>query len=229
MPEPSGGSQADVVGVLLAGGAGRRLGVRSKPGAMLAGRPLMSYPLAALTEVCQRVAVVCKRTSLLPPLAAAERWDEPDRPQHPKTGIVHALERAGGPVLVLGADMPFVTADACRALLLAAQGGSEAPAVVGVAELLQPLFAVYRPAALDPLRAAPDEVRLTHAVAALEALRVELPPAVVRSVNTRAELAAAEAAFEGALKLESPDGSVGDFTGRAGVGRGRRGRALPAR
>ena len=45
-----------------------------------------------------------------------ERWDEPDEPRHPLTGIVHALERAGGPVLVCAADMPFVTPGTLRAL-----------------------------------------------------------------------------------------------------------------
>ena len=132
-----------MIGVVLAGGEGRRLGRGSKAAAPLAGRPLVEYPLEALAEVCERVAVVCKRGTRLPDLPDAERWDEPDEPRHPLTGIVHALETAGGPVLVCAADMPFVTAEACRTLI---QGAGGSPAVVAsAAGVLQPTFGLYAP------------------------------------------------------------------------------------
>jgi molybdenum cofactor guanylyltransferase len=180
-----------VIGVVLAGGAGRRLGRGSKPAALLGGRPLIEYPLAALSGVCERLAVVCKSGTRLPDLAGAERWEEPDRPRHPLTGIVHALETAEAPVLVCAADMPFVTADACRTLL---QGAGGSPAVVATAQgLLQPTFALYAPAALDTLRTAPDGAPLTETVEVLDPARVALPPALVRSINTPEDLAEAEA------------------------------------
>jgi molybdenum cofactor guanylyltransferase len=179
-----------VIGVVLAGGAGSRLGAASKPGALLAGRPLVAYPLAALAAVCSRVAVVCKASTSLPAFEGVERWDEPDAPRHPLTGIVYALERAGEPVLVCAADMPFVTADACRSLLTAPQ---KSVAVVAAAEgVLQPVFAVYAPGALESLRAAPEDAPLTRTVEALDPTRVALPPQVVASVNTPEELAEAE-------------------------------------
>jgi molybdenum cofactor guanylyltransferase len=180
-----------VIGALLAGGSGSRLGNASKPAAPLAGRPLAAYPAAALADVCERVAVVCKADTELPPLPGVERWDEPDEPRHPLTGVVHALETAGGPVLVCAADMPFVTADACRTLLqVAGQGGA---AVVATADgILQPTFGLYAPAALDVLRAAPADAALTATVEALDPVRVALPAALVRSVNTPEDLAEAE-------------------------------------
>ena len=183
-----------MIGTILAGGAGRRLGRRGgKPGALLAGRPLIAYPLAALAAVCERVAIVCKPGTTLPELPAAERWDEPEEPRHPLTGIVHALERAGAPVLVCAADMPFVTPDACRTLVAAARGGGS-PAAVAVADgILQPVFGVYAPAALEGLKAAEPGVALTTTVESLAPVRVALPPALVRSVNTPEELAQAEA------------------------------------
>jgi molybdopterin-guanine dinucleotide biosynthesis protein A len=184
-------------GAVLAGGAGRRMrGVPGgKPGALLAGRPLLSYPAAALAGACDRVAVVCKPGSALPALDGVERWEEPEEPRHPLTGIVYALERADEPVLVCASDMPFVTADACRTLLAAAGGGA-APAAVAVADgLLQPVFGLYAPAALAGLRAAPPGARLTDTVESLEPVRVALPPRLVESVNTPEELAAAEAAL----------------------------------
>jgi molybdopterin-guanine dinucleotide biosynthesis protein A len=185
-----------VIGAVLAGGAGSRLGRQSKPAALLAGRPLVSYPLAALGAVCERLAVVCKPDTTLPGLDAAERWDEPAEPRHPIVGIVHALERAGAPVLVCAADMPFVTADACRTLLEAAGAGARGPAVVAVAEgVLQPVFGLYAPAALETLRAAPGDAPLTATVEALDPARVALPPALVRSINSAEDLVAAEAAL----------------------------------
>jgi molybdopterin-guanine dinucleotide biosynthesis protein A len=176
--------------VLLAGGAGSRLGKSSKPAAELAGRPLIAYPLAALAAVCERVAVVCKPDTELPDLPGVERWDEPAEPRHPLTGIVHALDTAGAPVLVCAADMPFVTADACGTLLGAA---TSAPAVVAVADgVLQPTFALYAPAALETLRAAPEGDPLTRTVEALDPTHVALPGALLRSVNTPEDLRDAE-------------------------------------
>jgi len=179
-------------GTVLAGGRGSRLG-GDKPGALLAGRPLISYPLAALSEVCPRVAVVCKRATALPPLSqGVERWEEPDEPRHPAAGVAHALERAGGPVLVCAADMPFVTAEDCRRLAEAAAAAPEAAAVVAeAAGWLQPTFAVYRPVALPVLRAC-GNAPLMRAVERLAPSLVSLPPDSMRSVDTPDALAAAE-------------------------------------
>ncbi len=186
-----------MIGAVLAGGANDRLGQGPKPAALLGGRPLASYPVGALAGVCDRVAVVCKRSTQLPELPGTERWEEPDEPRHPVTGIVHALETAGGPVLVCAADMPFVTADACRTLLSAT---GSTPAVVATgAGILQPTLGLYAPAALDVLRDAPEGAPLTSTVEALHPSRVALPPALLRSVDTLDELAEAEAALAAGL------------------------------
>ena len=181
---------ASVIGALLAGGSGTRLGKGSKPGAALAGRTLIAYPLAALAAVCDRVAVVCKPDTELPELPGAERWDEPAEPRHPLTGIVHALVTAEAPVLICAADMPFVTSDACRTLLGAV---ATAPAVVAVAEgVLQPTFGLYAPAALERLRAAAPGEPLSRTVESLDPVHVALPGPLLRSVNTPEDLLAAE-------------------------------------
>ena len=177
---------------MLAGGAGRRLG-GSKPAATLAGRAMIEFPLAALAGACDRVAVVCKPGTRLPELTGVERWDEPESLRHPLSGIVHALERAGEPVLVCAADMPFVTADALQTLLAGAGRAGGRPVVAVSEGRLQPVLGLYAPAVLDELRAAPDDAPLTRTVEALDPVRVALPPALVRSVDTPEELAAAEA------------------------------------
>ena len=180
-----------MIGVLLAGGRGRRLAGRSKAAVEVAGRPLAAYPATALSAVCDRLAFVAKPGSELPHIPGVERWDEPAEPQHPALGIVHALEHAGEAVFVCGADMPYVTPDACHTVIA---GGGAARAAVAVASgVVQPLLAVYGLAALDTLRAVPPDGRLTDAVEALQPARVALPPAIVRSVNTPEDLAQAEA------------------------------------
>jgi molybdopterin-guanine dinucleotide biosynthesis protein A len=177
-----------VIGALLAGGSGSRLGSGSKAAAALGGRPLAAYPAAALAEVCERVAVVCKRDTALPDLPATERWEEPDEPRHPLTGIVHALERAHPePVLVCAGDMPFVTPAGLRAL---AAHGTTAVAVAG--GVLQPVLGLYTPDVLPALRSAEPDAPLTRTVEALRPELVPLPPAQVRSIDTPEDLASAE-------------------------------------
>lgn len=191
-----------MIGAVLAGGAGRRLGIADgggKAGVELAGRALVEYPLAVLAGICERVAIVCKPATRLPALGGAagtvERWDEPVEPRHPLTGIVHALERAGAPVLICAADMPLVTAEACHSLIaVAARGGAAATVAVRCGQL-QPVLGVYAQQALEPLRHAPADVPLTAVVAALDPVRVALPAAVTRNVNTPEDLTAAAAAL----------------------------------
>jgi molybdopterin-guanine dinucleotide biosynthesis protein A len=180
-----------LIGVVLAGGEGRRIG-GGKAGRVLAGKPLAAYPAEALQAVCERVAIVAKPGTELPPLEGVERWDdEPAEPRHPLTGIVHALERAGGePVLVCAADMPFLTPEALSTLMAA--GGSAQAAVAVSGGVLQPVLAVYAPAALDSLRRAQPDAPLTRTVEALDPARVALPPPLTRSVDTEEDLQAAE-------------------------------------
>jgi molybdopterin-guanine dinucleotide biosynthesis protein A len=130
--------------------------------------------------------VVAKATTPLPPLGIPV-WHEPDAPVHPLLGIVTALERAERPVVAVGCDMPFVTAE----LLARLAAGPEAAVRAG--GRLAPFPARYEPAALPALRdalarAAP--VRAT--LAALDPVTIDVDEHVVASVNTPQELAAAQ-------------------------------------
>jgi molybdenum cofactor guanylyltransferase len=189
VPTATGWEATRVIGVVLAGGRGRRMGA-SKPTALLGGRPLVAYPVAALGSVCERVVVVCKAETELPP--GLERWEEPDEPRHPVAGIRFALERAGEAVLVCAADMPFVTGAVCGALLDGHHGESASATVAVTDGRLQPVFAVYSPAALAVLSAAEPDEPLTRIVERLDPVLVEVPAETVRSVNTPEELAAAD-------------------------------------
>jgi molybdopterin-guanine dinucleotide biosynthesis protein A len=178
---------------ILAGGRARRLG-GEKPTAELAGRPLIAYPLAAAAGARLEPFVVAKGETVLPQLDC-EVTVEPDLPVHPLRGILTALEHAGGPVLVLGCDMPFVTAP-----LLTWLAAWDPPAVAEVDGRIEPLLAIYGPADAPRLEAALErEGPLREAVTRLEPQRVgeaQLgrfgdPRDLARSVNTEADLAQA--------------------------------------
>jgi molybdopterin-guanine dinucleotide biosynthesis protein A len=182
------------LGVLLAGGAARRMG-GDKLRAPLLGRPLALWALDALRDVCAEVVVAAKAGTALPALPAGVlRLDEPDDPRHPLAGVVAALRHAGPDraVVALAADLPLVPAPLLRALL--ATPAEHAVAVAG--ERVQPLCARLGPAALGPLEAALTAGEpATRAVLALQPSLVEADAAWLLNVNSPADLAAAEAAL----------------------------------
>ena len=163
------------IGVVLAGGVGRRIG-GDKAMVELEGRPLVLYPLAVLRAVLDEVVVVAKQSTILPPLDAdVAIWLEADEPRHPLLGIVHALRCARGrPVIVVAGDMPFVTRGLVSAL--ARERSHGAPAVVPrAAGRLQPLCARYDPRALTALAASDFDAPVTEVVAALSPRIVDWP------------------------------------------------------
>ncbi|MDQ6605984.1 MAG: NTP transferase domain-containing protein, partial [Actinomycetota bacterium] len=97
------------IGVVLAGGRGRRMG-GEKATVLLAGQPLIAYPLQALAETVAEVRIIAKPDTELPNIAGVTVWIEPESPRHPLVGIVHALALAEGrAVLVCACDLPLVT------------------------------------------------------------------------------------------------------------------------
>lgn len=105
---------------VLAGGRGRRLG-GAKACVELAGRALIEYPLAAAAAAGLPTVVVAKSGSALPELSVPI-VREPDEPRHPLCGVVAALRAVGAPLLAVGCDMPFLTADLL--VRLAVPGGN---------------------------------------------------------------------------------------------------------
>lgn len=164
------------IGAVLAGGSGRRIG-GSKAIVGLRGRPLITYPLAALRSVLEDVVIVAKADTELPSLPGTTVWIEPSAPQHPIVGITHALALAGRRwVLVAAADMPFLNPAVVSALATTDPEG--AAAVVAVhAGRVHPLLGCYGPEAAPPLTAAlagGGDVALTDAVMALRPRLLEL-------------------------------------------------------
>jgi molybdopterin-guanine dinucleotide biosynthesis protein A len=168
-------ARAEPIGVVLAGGRGRRMGGQ-KATVVLSGQPLIAYPLQALARTVADVRIVAKPDTQLPSLAGVTVWIEPESPRHPLFGIVHALALAEGrSVLVCACDLPLVTPALLRALHR--QDPGEAPAVLASAgSEVQPLLGCYRPAALEPLRAlsVESQIPMRAAAEAIGAYRLEV-------------------------------------------------------
>jgi molybdopterin-guanine dinucleotide biosynthesis protein A len=213
-PEAAGPSGP--LGVVLAGGAALRLG-GAKATAVLGGRPLTAWVLAALRSVVGEAVVVGKPETKLPPLGdEPEVWREPASPLHPLAGIAWALERAGGrALLVCAVDLPFCE-DALRAVVGAGVGaragvgvGTEAGVGAGVgvgvgAPIViaagQPLLGIYRASVGAALREAVAAGRPARAtVGGLDAVSVAVPDPerTLFNVNTAEDLARAEAMVAG--------------------------------
>jgi len=176
----SGARETTPVGIVIAGGAGRRIG-GDKAIVELEGRALVLYPIEALHEVCDDVVVVAKRDTLLPPLAGiADLWVEPDLPRHPLCGLVHALRLAEGrPVLVVSVDLPLIDADTLRLLLAAGRATKTLAVLPRVHGQLEPFCAFYRPGALALLEGFAGDARALDVISRLD-------PEIVEPTDARA-------------------------------------------
>ena len=189
------------LGVLLAGGQGKRLGgVTAKALVMCAGRTLLERGLSTLTSLCDSVVVVAPQAMTLP-VDAACRVADPADAAGPLAGLVAGLgARPFDEALVLAVDMPLLspaTLTALRSLrgeataVLAAPGG-----------ITQPLAAWYTARAFATLAVAlaSGERSPTRAVFAMQPAIIgddvlaTLPGGLDAwlNVNTRAELDEAE-------------------------------------
>ncbi len=186
------------IGVILAGGSGRRIG-GSKATVQLAGTPLIAYPLRAMRDALDDVAIVAKTDTQLPSLPGVTVWIEPDEPRHPLVGIMQALALADRrPVVVCAADLPFVTGELVDELAGADPG--RAPAVLAALEgNFQPLLGCYQPRALELLErtgSAPDRP-LRECIAAIEPATLEVShPDLLFNVNTPDDLLQAAAMLD---------------------------------
>lgn len=196
------------VGVILAGGRGRRLG-GAKATILLAGRPLLAHPLAAMHAALAgagkepgdgpALAVVAKPGTPLPALGAVALWIEPREPSHPLVGLIRALEGAAGrAVLVCPVDLPFITPETLRRLATSPSEG--APALLAAhGGIAQPLLGRWEPAALAGLRGALDaggggSLPAMRAVARRLGARVtDVGADELENVNTPEDLARAQA------------------------------------
>lgn len=168
----------DTVGVVLAGGASRRMG-RDKAALAVDGETLAARAARRLLGVCARVAIADGGRGLVPGLPCL-----PDAPAPgPAAGILGAARAwPGHPLLVLACDLPRVSEALLRELMrrLPAAEAAEAGATADPDWVvprwergLEPLCALYRPAALAALAAAVERgIAAPHRLAEAAGLRV---------------------------------------------------------
>ena len=187
-----------VSGVVLAGGASRRMG-RDKALLELDGQPLLRVVIARLAAVCAEVLVVAGEADLYAGMGAPVVTDR--FPGVGALGGLHAgLDAASFDLaLVVGCDMPFLDPVVLRAFVAWADGYDVA--LLRRGEQVDPLHAAYRrtclPAIEDAIRAGKrriisffPQVRVRYVTAA-EATQLDPALRSFRNVNTPQEWEAA--------------------------------------
>jgi molybdopterin-guanine dinucleotide biosynthesis protein A len=190
---------AEPLGVVLAGGAGRRFGGSGggggggggggKASVVLGGVTLAARVAATLGAAVGEVVVGARPDTSVRGLGPSVAvWREPPgAPRHPLFGVAWALGRAGGrAVLVCAVDLPFVDVELLRRLArcdgLAVLDG-------------QPLVGRYPAGAAPALAAAAREGRPARAtVAKLDPIVIPVadPGRTLFNVNTSGDLTRAE-------------------------------------
>ena len=181
-----------ILGAVLAGGRGSRLGGR-KATAELAGRTLLDWTVELVGSVCDEVVVIAKPDTPLPPTSAAV-WRSAPADFHPRHGLVSALRGAHGrPVLVVPCDMPLVPTALLETLIAMVEDGSAA-AIPETGGYLQPLCAAYGPQALRELESAPEDEPLKHTLDRLEPAIIQADGVgeLMLNINHPADLERAE-------------------------------------
>jgi molybdenum cofactor guanylyltransferase len=150
----------DAVGFVAAGGRSLRMG-RDKALLPWAGSTLLDDALARMRVACPDVRILCGPVPRYGDRGVPLVTDRIDG-AGPLAGLEAALVSAAGrPVLVLGVDLPFVTAGTL-AFLLGRLDGADA-AVPAPEQMPQPLCAAYAPSCLPAVQAclAAGERRMT--------------------------------------------------------------------
>lgn len=146
-------NRVETLGLIVAGGAGRRLGAGvPKAAARLGGCTLLERAVATLRPICDAV-VVAAPAGLMLPEAGVPRVDDAPGGAGPLAGLVAGLAaRAHRIAIVLGVDFPLMRTAALAALRDAR--GAHPAVVPEPGGVPQPLAAVYANAAAARLEAA---------------------------------------------------------------------------
>jgi molybdopterin-guanine dinucleotide biosynthesis protein B/molybdopterin-guanine dinucleotide biosynthesis protein len=211
-PGSSGRPDSSVrVGVVIAGGRSRRTGV-DKRYLVLRGRTLLQRNLEFLRDLFPvlAVSVGVGQELDLGDTTGVELLPDAYPGASPLAGIVTALERFDAPLFALAADIAAPDAHAAARVLAACPGRDVSIPVVG--PHLEPLFAVYGPGCLAPMRVllAHGRHRIVDAFPALDVVRVPFPDAApFHNINTMDDFESARRHLDEATKPAIGGGSAG--------------------
>jgi molybdopterin-guanine dinucleotide biosynthesis protein A len=195
------------LGVILAGGAGRRLGGVDKALLPLGKQPLLAHVAERLAgQVGSLLLSANGDPARFAPFGMPVVEDGPLAGAGPLAGLLAACawaKRAGGirDLLTVPVDTPFFPADLAARLHAARQQAGTALAYAVRGEARHPTFALFALALAEPLRGlfATGERRLERAFSALGAARADfadLTPDPFLNLNTWADVKAAMARLE---------------------------------
>jgi molybdopterin-guanine dinucleotide biosynthesis protein A len=201
------------LGIVLAGGAGLRLGLEvPKAEAVVHGMTLRDRALETLAAVCDAVVLVSPRARVAAAAIGDVRWIE-DEGEGPLSGIVAGLgvdtfDRA----LVLGVDFPLVRPPLLHALLDTLERSRAAAVMCAPRGIPQPLVAAYAPSAAEALQRAfaAGERSITRAMVVMGAAVVTDDFIITHgggldelmNVNTPEDIAAAGRALAGRARYD---------------------------
>jgi molybdopterin-guanine dinucleotide biosynthesis protein A len=196
MTGATNGSLAPLYGLVLAGGASRRMG-QDKAALALHGRPQLAWARDLLARHCERVF-----TSI--------RADQHDDPVRRDQAVIVDLLEGAGPIagiaaaqtthpghawLVLACDLPFVDDRCIDALVLHRDGRPVVAYASSHDGLPEPLCAIYEPASSAGVQAAIASGRncpRKYILGTGVALLTQPDPAALENVNTPDELQRAQ-------------------------------------
>jgi molybdopterin-guanine dinucleotide biosynthesis protein A len=197
-PESPVPSPHRVTGVILAGGGATRYGGRAKGLERVGGKRVIDRVAAALARAADELLVIANDGEAAAWLPGVRT--EPDvRPGLGSLGgIYSAIVRAGGPVLLVAWDMPFVPAELLAALRERGAGADVAVPESDSRRGVEPLCAYYTPACIPPIERRLDagdlrvvgfydDVRVARLDAA-EVARFGDPTRIFLNVNTPDDL-----------------------------------------
>ena len=179
--------QEVLAAVLLAGGAGRRVGV-DKRYLVLEGRTLLQRNLTCLRSIFPTVAVSLRRDQDVDlgdgdgAMLLRDAWAG----SSPLAGIATALAHLRRPVFVMAVDIAFPDPVAVARLLAAFPGHDLALPAVGTHH--EPLFAVYGPGCLAPMTALLEtgRQRIVEILPSLDVAQVSFADdGAFHNINTR--------------------------------------------
>ncbi|MDB5034642.1 MAG: hypothetical protein JWQ98_1883 [Chlorobi bacterium] len=178
---------------IMAGGRGRRMG-RDKTAIVIDGATMLEHVVSAALATGRRVLVAGRARPDAWAIDTVEFIPDAVSGSGPLAGIVAALAYAASPIIVLAADMPLITTGAISWLMnLPVEPEARDGLVVMNGGRMEPLFAIYRPAAL-PLAEkllAENRLALWALIESGDFMRVDAPDSIarlLRNINTPGEL-----------------------------------------
>lgn len=183
-----------IAGIVLAGGAARRMGGVDKATLEVGGVTLLDRVLGAARPVCGSLVVVGPRRAT--GVEGVVFIQEPQARGGPVPAVAAALEHVGDAVdvvVLLAADLPLVTTDALATLVSSLHAGrSDASAALDERGRATPLCAAYRTrwlrASLDALGAEQWAGSRADRLLPGDAVAIDLGPGVSLNVNCPADL-----------------------------------------